>query len=204
MILFDKNLNLKPDDKIALKKKAQQFASLEKKATRHQKMIHKGKIISLMEEHVEYDNQNTQNFDLIIHPGAVALIPIDQEGNLLLVEQWRRAIKKILLELPAGTLEKGEDPKVCAQRELREETGFFAKKLQLLGGFFTSPGFCTEYISLYLAQDLQHRPLIGDDTLHIDCHALSLEEVLKKIEKGEIMDMKTIAGIYHWMKWVSS
>jgi ADP-ribose pyrophosphatase len=175
--------------------KAKIRADLEAKATAQRVCIHQGKVISFVEDQITYPNGEKKRFDLVLHPGAVAMIPINDEGNLIFVKQWRRAAKKILLELPAGTLEEGEDPVVCAQRELQEEIGYKPRSLTFLGGFFTAPGFCTEYIYLYLAKDLHPDPLIGDDADEIDLVTLTIEEALEAIKKEEIIDIKTIAGI---------
>ena len=96
--------------------------------------------------------------EVVTHPGAAAILPIDEEGNLVLIKQWRHAVREILIEVPAGVLEKGEEPIICAQRELQEETGYKAHKLSPLGGFFTASGFCNEYIFLFLAKDFRKLP----------------------------------------------
>lgn len=159
------------------------------------KEVHVGKVISLVQE-------NT--FDLVLHPGAVAMIPINAAGQLVLVKQWRRAAMRTLLELPAGTLEPNESPDQCAQRELQEEIGFKAQKITPLGGFFTAPGFCDEYIHLYLAEKLVSSPLLGDDTDEIEVATISLEEALQSIEEGKIVDAKTIVGVYRYSRIIHS
>lgn len=178
--------------------KAKMWARLEEKANIERTCLHQGKIITLVKEKVQYEDGQDKIFDVILHPGAVAMIPIDQEGNLILVKQWRRAAKQILLELPAGTLEVNEQPAQCAQRELQEEIGYRANQLIPLGGFFTAPGFCNEYIYLYLAKDLNHSALIGDDSDQIDLEILPLQKALDFINEGKIIDAKTIAGIYRY------
>jgi len=178
--------------------KAEARACLEKKAQVNQKKLHQGKIFSLVEEKILYPDSHEKKFDLILHPGAVAMIPIDDRGHLILVQQWRRAARQILLELPAGTLELDEEPIDCVQRELQEEIGYEARKITSLGGFYTAPGFCNEYIYLFLATDLHSNPLIGDDAEEIDIVTLSLDEAMTYIEEGKIIDAKTIAGIYRY------
>lgn len=174
----------------------------EKEASIKRSQIHQGKIFTVVRDEIEYDRHLKKTFDLVIHPGAVALIPINENGDLVLVKQWRRAAKQILIELPAGTLEKGEDPLACAKRELREETGFRTEKITSLGGFYSAPGILSEYIYLYLAEKLISDPLVGDDTEEIDLITLSLKEALQKIFSGEIIDAKTITGIL-WYKNLS-
>lgn len=179
--------------------KAEARAHLEKHADIRRMQLHKGRIITLVQDEVFYDNgQEAKVFDMVLHPGAVAMLPINSKGELILVKQWRHAAKKILFELPAGTLEPNEDPINCAQRELREETGYEAKEITLLNSFFTAPGFCNEYIYLYLAKNLHLNPLIGDDSDEIDLITTSLEQAICLIKERKIIDAKTIAGIYFY------
>ncbi len=159
-------------------------------------------IFKVVRDEITFDHQDTKNFDLVLHPGAVALIPINSNGKLLLVKQWRRAAQKILVELPAGTLEKDEDPLFCADRELREETGMRAKTITLLTGFYSAPGILSEYLYLYLAQELTPDPLIGDDTEDIDQLTVSIDEAAQMIQSGEIIDAKTILGILWYQQWL--
>lgn len=183
--------------------RAQKQKEEEEKTFSHRILMHQGRIISLsVDTYRQQDKIKT--FDLIEHPGAAVILPIDAQGNLLLVEQWRRAAKKILLELPAGTLEPGEDPLVCAARELREETGFASQKITSLGGFYTVPGFCNEYLHLFLAKDLYFDPLPFDEDEGIDLVALSLTQARQKILQNEICDAKTIAGILRYMLLLES
>lgn len=178
--------------------KAETHFDLEAKAKVQRKKLHQGRIISLVEDRVEYADSQVKIFDLVFHPGAVAMIPIDSSGKIILVRQWRRAANQILTELPAGTLEGNEDPAECAQRELREEIGMEAKEIVSLGNFFTAPGFCSECIHLYLAKELRSNPLVAEDTDEIDTYALTLDEALDQIDEGKIIDAKTIAGIYRY------
>jgi len=180
--------------------KAKTRALLEKKAQKLRKTLHKGTIVTFVEEKVSYEGDRHKSYDLVLHPGAVAMIPIDNEGKIVFVKQWRRAVEQILLELPAGCLEIDEEPIDCAGRELREEIGQEASEITPLGGFFTAPGFCNEYIHLFLAQGLKPNPLIGDDTDEIDVISLSVDEAMDQIEEGKIIDAKTIAGIYRYTR----
>lgn len=173
----------------------------EREASVKRSQIHQGKIFTVVRDEIEYDKQLKKTFDLVIHPGAVALIPIHEDGKLILVKQWRRAAKKILIELPAGTLEKEEEPLFCAGRELREETGFRAEKITLIGEFYSAPGILSEYIYLYVAKDLIPDPLVGDDTDEIDLITLSVDDAIQMIFSGEIIDAKTITGILWYKEW---
>jgi ADP-ribose pyrophosphatase len=131
----------------------------------------------------------------------VALVAVDDEGKLLLVRQYRRAADRVLLEIPAGTREKGEDSEACARRELIEETGYEASNVRKLGGFFSAPGFCTEYLDCYLMTGLTERTGMADEDENIEIVRLSREEILAAIGRGEIEDAKTLSGV---MLWVTS
>lgn len=166
--------------------------------------IYKGSLISLRSDRIKSLHGSIHQYDIVEHPGAVVIVPIDQDKKIHFVKQYRRASKKILLELPAGTLEKNEEPLYCAQRELQEEIGFKARKITSLGGFYTAPGFCNEYLHLFLAKELEKSPLKGDDSEMIDCVTFTLDEALYLIETGEILDAKTICGIYRYLRLVDT
>jgi ADP-ribose pyrophosphatase len=135
---------------------------------------------------------------MVKHPGAVVVVTIDAEGKLILEKQWRFAAGKITLELPAGTLDEGEDPKDCAQRELQEEIGYKAGKIERIGGFYSAPGFCSEYLTLFLAQDLEPSQLQPDAHEDIEIVRYTLDEAVELIKNGMISDAKTIAGILQY------
>lgn len=162
---------------------------------------YEGKLISVRSDRFKDEEDNIHQYDIVLHPGAAVMIPIHKDGKIHFVKQWRRAVQDILIELPAGTLEKNEEPLYCAQRELQEEIGYKARRMTNLGGFFTAPGFCNEYLHLFLAEDLVKSSLIGDDSEKIDHCLLSLEEALEWIEKGKIKDAKTICGVYRYLRW---
>jgi ADP-ribose pyrophosphatase len=170
----------------------------EQKSLVETKVIYTGKVIQLRLDTYLLGNK-TKVFEIIHHPGAAVILPIDSEGRILLVQQWRRAAGDVILELPAGTLEEKEDPMICAKRELQEETGFAAKKMTPLGGFFSAPGFCDEYLHLFLAEDLYSSPLPQDDDEMIDLVAVTVKEAKKMIEQNEIRDAKTVAGILRYL-----
>ena len=133
--------------------------------------------------------------DVIEHRGAVAMVPIDSKGQVLLVRQYRHAAGKWLLEIPAGTLDPGEDPILAAQRELREEVGFAAGRLEPIGGCYTSPGYSDEYLRFYVARDLIQDPLEADIGEEIEVRSVALTDVRMLIATGEIEDAKTIAAL---------
>jgi ADP-ribose pyrophosphatase len=181
-------------------KKAELHALKERKAKIEQKWVHRGRFIQIRHDTIVMEEPPPKIWDIIIHPGAVAILPIDKQGRFILVEQWRRAIEKITIELPAGLLEKGEAPITCAQRELQEETGFRAGQLTPFGGCYPAPGLSTEYIHLFLAKDLEKEPLHADDTDGIDVRAVSVDEALKLIKEGQICDAKTILCILRYLQ----
>ena len=133
--------------------------------------------------------------EVIEHPGAVLLIALDDADNVLLVRQYRHPVGRVLLELPAGTIDEGEAPDVCAVRELREETGFRPRSLRSLGGMFLSPGYSSEYIHLFLATDLEESPLDTGDEEDLSSLRIPFREALRLIDSGEIRDAKSIAAL---------
>lgn len=135
-------------------------------------------------------------YDTVVHNGAVAMVAVDAENQILFVRQYRHSTGKRLLELPAGTLDNGESPEACAQRELREEVGMAPGSLTKLGEFFLAPGYSTERMWIFLARDLQPEKLQGDEDEDIEIERISLEGSLAAIRSGEIEDAKTIAGLY--------
>jgi ADP-ribose pyrophosphatase len=152
--------------------------------------LYRGKIISSgIHRTPEFD------YEIVKHPGAVTLIPIADNGDIVFVEQYRHAVGRHLLELPAGCLEEGEEPHSAAQRELREEIGHRAGRLTPLTSFFPSPGFCNEHVHIYLAEELAHDPLIAEDTHSIRVVSLPFNEALQRVLDGNIQDAKTIMGV---------
>ncbi len=135
-------------------------------------------------------------FDTVEHIGAVSLVPIDAEGRILLVRQYRHSTGKQLLELPAGTLEPGEPVEATAQRELREEVGMAAGSLSLLAEFYLAPGYSTERMWIYLAQDLQADALPPDQDEDLAVVPMTLDECMAAVASGEIEDAKTMLGLF--------
>ena len=161
---------------------------------------YQGRVIQLKLNTYQLEGR-TKIAEIIHHPGAVVIVPVDEKGRVHLVQQWRRAAQEILIELPAGTLEKGELPEDCAKRELQEEAGFAAKKITSLGGFFNAPGFCNEYLHLFAAEDLYPSPLPPDDDEQIDLLPTPLSVAMRMIEENKIRDAKTIAGLFRYQLW---
>lgn len=157
--------------------------------------IYKGKIVHLVKDKVSLPNGNHSYWELIHHIGAAAVIPIDNDGNIVMVEQYRHASKQITLEIPAGTLEKNEDPLVCAKRELEEETGYKSDNIEFLIKFYSAIGFCDEIIHVYVARNLQISKMNLDEDEFVTLKKYSLNELIQKIFSGEIIDNKTISSI---------
>jgi len=133
--------------------------------------------------------------EVVIHPGAVVILGFRDDGKVLLIRNRRYSIDQKLLELPAGTLEKGEDPMNCAGRELLEETGYLAGRLVPLGFFFTSPGILSEKMYAFAAYDLSARQTELDEGEEIELSPATLDEAIDMIRHGEICDGKTIATL---------
>lgn len=176
-------------------------ANYEKSAKIERNVVYEGKTIRLRCDVLMNGNKPDRKWDIVVHPWAVVVVPVADDGKIILVKQWRRAVQEILLELPAGTLEKGEPPELCAQRELQEETGFKAKEIISLGGFYSAPGFCTEYLHLFLAKGLAASALEADGDEAIDLFFADIAQVWKMIADGLIHDAKTIAGVARYEKW---
>ncbi len=172
----------------------------EKKSLVDSRWAYRGRIVNLRLDTYQL-GETAKIAEIIHHPGAVVVVPIDEDDRILLVRQWRRAAGEIMFELPAGTLEANEPPLQCAKRELQEETGYAAKKMTPLGGFFSAPGFCDEYLHLFAAEDLHSSPLPQDDDEGIDLIATPLASVIRMIAENEIRDAKTIAGIFKYQLW---
>jgi ADP-ribose pyrophosphatase len=138
--------------------------------------------------------------EIIIHPGAVCMIPVADDGRLLFVTQYRHAAGRRLLELPAGTLEPGEKPLEAAIRELQEEVGFRPDEAEPIGGLFVAPGYTTEFIHLFVCTKLEESVLDGDEDEDIEVERLTLDEALAAIESGEICDAKSVIGVLRYAR----
>ncbi|MEW8954939.1 NUDIX hydrolase [Clostridium sp.] len=165
--------------------------------TLKENLIYEGKIITLVKQKVELPNGLESEREIVRHPGGVAILAFKDEETILLVEQFRKPIDNMLIEIPAGKLEKGEDPKECGIRELEEETGYKAGKFTYLGKFVTAPGFCDEYIYLFKAEDLYNGVKGGDDDEFINLREINISKVKEMIKSGEIEDSKTIAALMY-------
>ncbi len=163
--------------------------------TTESKSLYQGRVVSLRLDKVRLPDGREGVREVVEHHGAVAIVPIDDDGQVLLVRQFRTPAGRALLEIPAGTLEEGEDPHECAQRELREETGFSADVLEPLISFYTAPGYSTEFIHLYQARGLRAAPRPADDDENIVLERMSLLQAMAMVQAGDICDAKTLVGL---------
>jgi len=181
---------------------SQRHLDLERKAKRTRSKIYQGSVFDLFKDAVEYETKGRKEYDIIRHPGAVGILPVDKNGDIVCVEQYRVAAERIFLEIPAGCLEPREDPLACAHRELREETGFKAGRMEEFGELFMSPAILHERITLFIATDLTIDPLFAEDTDQIDVFTKPLCELLGLIKNGHINDAKTICALLKYQNFV--
>jgi ADP-ribose pyrophosphatase len=160
------------------------------------KRLYEGRTINLRVDTVILPDGNSAQREIVEHPGAVSIVPVLDDGTVILVNQFRAPINRITLEIPAGKLEPGEPPENCAVRELAEETGFSAEKLEYRGTFFTTPGFSDEIMYLFIASGLKPTDRRPDFDEFLSLKRMKLQELLEMAEKGEIIDAKTLVGIY--------
>ncbi len=169
--------------------------------TIHSNEIYKGKVISLKVDDVLLPNGNQSKREIINHPGAVAIIAITDEGKIVLVEQYRKALERSIIEIPAGKLEPGEQPAVTARRELEEETGYGCRELTYLQSFSTSPGFADEIIHLFVATklyEIEEKADLDEDEF-VELLEVTIEEAEEMVRDQRIFDAKTAFAVL-WMK----
>ncbi len=157
-----------------------------------------GRLLRLRVDEIAFDDGRRGRREVVEHPGAVAILPWDGE-RLTLVRQWRYAAGRALLEVPAGTLDPGELPAATARRELAEEVELAADRWEQGPSFFSAPGFCTEYLTVFLATELRHTPDVAhDEDEELEPVSLTLDEALAAIDRGEIEDAKSLVAIF-WL-----
>ncbi len=169
-------------------------------------ILMKGRAFAIRRDHLKTPDGRETTFDIIEHGGSVVIIPVDENGNVLLVRQYRHATGGELLELPAGTLDGDEDPDACAAREIREETGMAAGKLTRLGDFYLVPGYSTEFMVVFLATDLSYDPLEADADEFLSVESVPIAEAIQMAVRGEMPDAKSLAALFlakpHLEKWL--
>lgn len=163
--------------------------------TLNSKYVYNSKIIDVRYDDIEIATGQKSTRIVVEHSGGVVIVAQKTEDIILMVEQYRYPIKQTVLELPAGKLEKGEEPFLAGQRELEEETGYIAHNWKSLGYINTTPGFCNEKLFLYLAKDLEFVGACPDEGEIIQCKEYKISEIFDKIKSGEINDSKTICAL---------
>ena len=159
------------------------------------RQVFKGRILDVRVDTVSLPNGRQSTREIVHHPGGVGILALDGENNVLTVTQYRYAYGKLLLEIPAGKLEPGEDPREAAIRELREETGASAGRFEPLGEIYPSPGYCDEIIHLYLARDLTFGDTDPDEDEFLTLWRIPFPQMVEKVLSGEVPDAKTVAAV---------
>ena len=166
--------------------------------------VFEGRALKLRVDTVKLPGGKQTTREIVEHENCVAIVALDDADNILLVKQFRKPVEKELLEIPAGGIDPGETPEDAVRREMREETGFLPRKVAKLGGFYSSPGFCTEYLHLYLAGDLVTSPLQAEDSESISLVRVPLSQIPGLIASGAICDAKSIAGLLAFREYQKS
>ena len=159
------------------------------------KVHFQGKILTLRVDQVELPNGRIATREIIEHSKSICVVPVDSQGNVLMVRQFRKPVEAQLLEVVAGSMEGEEDPDEAARRELQEEIGYTTDALQHLSSFWLAPGWCDEYMYAYLATDLRVSPLPPDDDENISVETVPLANIPAMIQSGELQDVKSIAAL---------
>ena len=160
-----------------------------------QDYIFKGEVINLRVDTVTTPGGNTATRELVEHPGGVCVVPLDENENVIMEWQYRRPFDTNTFEIPAGKLNRGEDPLVCGKRELEEETGMCAREFIYLGKMYPTPGFCYEVVHMYLARGLYEGQLHRDEDEFMEIERVPLTDLVDKVLSGEIVDAKTCLAL---------
>ena len=167
--------------------------------TLESRLAYTGQFLKVYEDRVRCPDGHVAPREYLRHPGAVAVVPLLDDGRLVLERQYRYPLRRTFIELPAGKIDPGEDILACAQRELREETGYTAREWTYLGGFHNAIGYCDEKIEIYLARGLAFDATVDNDGEVLEVFTATLEDVLGWIASGAVTDVKTIIGAY-WLQ----
>ena len=157
--------------------------------------VYKGKVFNVRQDQVRMPAGKIVSLDIVDHNGAVAVVPVDELGQIWFIRQYRYAAGQELLELPAGVLEEGESPDEAAGREIREEIGMAAGELKRVGGYFLAPGYSTEYLHVFLARQLSPSPLPQDEDELIVVEKIPVEKAYKMAQSGQLSDSKSLAAL---------
>jgi ADP-ribose pyrophosphatase len=162
-------------------------------------VVFKGRAVTLRVDTVKMPDGRETTREIVEHADCVAIIPVDAQGNILLVKQYRKAVDQELLEIPAGGIDPDETPEEAVRREMQEETGYLPQKIEKMGGFFSTPGYCREYLYLYQVSDLKPSRLHAEDTDDIHVVPTPPSKIPVMIESGVICDAKSIAGLMMYL-----
>ncbi len=161
----------------------------------NREVLFKGRIFDVERVEARLPDGRSNKYDLVNHHGSITVVPFDQNGNIWFVRQYRLGALKVLLELPAGMVEKDEPPEDCARREIREETGLAAGELKYLGQMYLAPGYDTELMHVYLATGLYPDPLRADEDEFLQSIAIPVEQIYAMVRNDEINDSKSLAAL---------
>ena len=164
-------------------------------------LIYDGRTVKLRIDTVQMANGRETTREIVEHSDCIAIVAIDADDNVLLVKQFRKPVEKELLEIPAGGIDPGEDPETAVRRELREETGYLPQRVERLGGFYSAPGYCSEYLYLYLATDLVPSQLFAEDTEEISLVRVPITQIPGLITSGRLSDAKSTAGLLTYLEY---
>lgn len=176
--------------------------SVKKYERINRELIHEGSIIDYYKDTMKIPNGNTAKWDFIKHKGAAACVAVKDNGNIIMVKQYRNALERDTIEVPAGGINVGEDMETAAMRELEEETGYRAEKSTFLISIRTTVAFCDERIDIYVAENLSKTEQHLDEDEYVEILEFSLEELLEMIHNGTIQDAKTISALLAYATYI--
>ena len=177
---------------------------MSEEKTRSSQLSYDGRVVKLRVDTVRMPGGRETRREIVEHSDCVAIVAIDADDNVLLVKQFRKSVEKELLEIPAGGIDPGEDTVTTVHREMQEETGYLPQKVERLGGFYSTPGYGTEYLHLYLATNLTPSQLFAEDTESIKLVRVPISQIPGLIASGSICDAKSIAGLLIFLKYRKS
>lgn len=167
------------------------------------KELFHGKVMNVQVDTIVMPDGKTATREIVVRGNASAIVPIDENGNIIFVRQYRHPLKELVLEIPAGMIDGDEEPFACATRELEEETGYYSNNITLLAQMHSAIGFCTEKLFLYIAKDLKMGKQNFDEDEFIELETYSLEQAIQMIFNGKITDSKTMVAILGYKQFLS-
>jgi len=174
---------------------------MKPRTTLSNRIVFDGRAVRLRVDTVQMSDERQTTREIVEHADCIAAVVVDDKNNILLVRQYREAVEKELLEIVAGGIEPGENVETAVKREMQEETGYLPQKLVRLGGFYSAPGYATEYLHLYLATNLLTSRLVAEDTEGINVVNVPVSQIRKMLVSGKICDSKSIAALYLYLEY---